>query len=151
MRVLPTVLLVALTLVGPVAADTPLSDTRAFEYANAMSYYGFDACGDGLGGRLYRQALAAKFAQCPFSPDARAALAQRERLQARKSRAAIQHVIDEQGGLPVQLEGMTRTCHAQAATPEYQALTASLQRFASGEASVDAVIPQPCDAPSLVP
>ncbi len=150
MRVLSMVLLAAFAVAGRAAADTPLSDTRAFEYANAMSYYGFDACGDGVGGRLYRQALAAKFAQCPFSPDARAALAQRERLQARKSRTAIQHLIDDRDGLPVQLEGMSRTCHAQAATPEYQALSASLQRFATGDAQVETVFPQPCDASNLV-
>ncbi len=140
----------AIALSVPAAAQTPLTDTHAFEYANALSYYGFDACGDGLGGRLYRQALAAKFAQCPFSPDARSNLAQRERLQAQKSRAAIARLIDEKGGLPVQLDGMNRTCREQAASPEYQALSANLQRFGAGQATAETVFPQDCGADSLV-
>ena len=149
-------LLAAVACGGPAAAQAPpapaappLNDTRAFDYANALSYYGFDGCGDGLNGRIYRQALAAKFAQCQFSPEARSAFTQRSRLQARKSRSAIQHVIDEQGGLPVKLEGMDRTCHEQSASADYQALGAKLQRFAAGELPAEAVFPQPCDATDL--
>jgi hypothetical protein len=133
------------------AEDGGQTDTRAFEYADALSFYGFDGCGDALGGRIYRRALADKFAHCPFAPAARARFAERARAQQVKSSAVLRQMIDEHGGLPVRLEGMTRTCREQMDSPEYQALRGQLDRYQRGEISADAIVPAPCDAASMAP
>src|SRR4051794_10728092 len=57
------------------ADDAPrpavLERTDAFDRAYAASFYEFDACGDGLAGRIYRNALVEKLKQCPFSAPAK--------------------------------------------------------------------------------
>lgn len=133
------------------AADAPQTDTSAFEYADALSFYGFDGCGDGLGGRLYRRALADKLAHCPFTPQARAHYAARAQAQQAKSGDVLRRMIEEHGGLPVKLDGMTRTCREQSDSPEYQRLRGLLDRYGRGEAPVEDVLPAPCDAASLAP
>ncbi len=132
-------------------AEEALTDTRAFEHAAATSFYGFDACGDGLDGRLYRRALMDKFRHCPFSDAARARFADRVQAQQRVSRAKLDQVIDENGGLPVQLPGMDRTCHEQLASPDHQRLHEALQKYASGDLGAEAVLASPCDAATIEP
>ena len=133
------------------AADGPQTDTSAFDYADAASFYAFDGCGDALAGRIYRRALAAKLAECPFTPDARAHFAARARAQQAKSNDMLRRLITEHGGLPMRLDGMTRTCREQQDSPEYSALRTTLERYAAGEVPVDAVVSAPCDAARVGP
>lgn len=48
-----------------------LEHTEAFDKAYAASFPEFDACGDGIAGRIYRNALTAKLRRCPFSAEAK--------------------------------------------------------------------------------
>ncbi len=136
----------SLALAVPAAAQQPLTDTAAFERADAESFWRFDACGDPLAGRMYRDALADRVRSCPFTSEAQARFVQRVRAQAKKSADMLQRLIDEHGGLPVQLDGMTRTCREQRDSAEYQALRASLEQERRGEAAPDAVFAAACDA-----
>lgn len=60
-------------------------------------------------------------------------------------------LIEDQGGLPMRLEGMTRTCREQMDSPEYQEVRGRLDKFASGKAGPDVVFAQPCDAAEITP
>ena len=147
--------LVVLVLGAPAAAlaqtPGPPDRTEAFERSAAESYYTFDACGDGLAGRLYRRALAERFAACPFAPAARARYGQRLQAQGAKARTAIQGIIENQGGLPVQLGGMSETCHAQWADEGYGRLRRRLLQYAAGDLPAAAIVAAPCDAPQITP
>ena len=112
-----------LMLAAPVlaAADepaTPVDATQAFETAYAASFYEFDACGDGLSGRSYRRALSEKVAQCSFPADVKTRFVLRAAAQRQKSAKVMAKLIEDNGGLPVRLGGMTRTCREQSETPE---------------------------------
>ena len=144
-------LLAAALSIGSARADALLTDTQAFEQADAASFYQFDACGDGLSGAAFRQALREKFAHCPFDPAARAAFARRMQLQQRKSSELLAQLIDQHSGLPVQLEGMARTCHEQRSSPEYGRVQAALVQYGKGEASAESVLPGLCDAAEITP
>ena len=61
----------------------------------------------------------------------------------------LQRLIDEQGGLPARLDGMTRTCREQQDSPEYRSLRAALEREAQGADPAAAVFPAPCEADGL--
>ncbi len=128
-----------------------LSDTKAFERAYTTSFYEFDACGDGLTGRLFRKALADRLAHCPFSAEARAKFSQRALALRTKSSAMIESMIGSNGGLPVQLEGMPVTCHEQRSSETFQRLTESLKQYAAGQRGVDTVIPAKCDDAEILP
>ncbi len=124
---------------------------QAFQTAYATSLYGFDACGDQLAGRIFRNALAEKFAACPFSAEARAHFRQWATAQRAKSSRFMSQLVEQNGGLPVKLDGMTLTCHEQRASPDYLAFRAKLESYAKGEISADALLPAPCDAPVIAP
>ena len=146
-----TLLLAAALSIGSARADALLTDIRAFEQADAASFYQFDACGDGLDGAAFRQALRDKFAHCPFDPAARAAFAQRMQLQQRKSSALLAQLVDQHSGLPVQLDGMAQTCHEQRGSPEYGRVQAALAQYSQGKASAESVLPGACDAGEITP
>jgi hypothetical protein len=129
----------------------PVDATRAFETAYAASFYQFDACGDAVSGRSYRRALSEKVAQCPFPADVKQRFVQRAAAQRMKSAQAMAKLIEDNGGLPLRLEGMTRTCREQSETPEYQAIRARLDAFAAGKTGVDGVVPEACDATAVSP
>jgi hypothetical protein len=137
------------------AGDPPkpaiLEHTDAFDRAYAASFYYFDACGDGIAGRVYRKALAEKLTQCPFSPDATKRFQIRSAAQRRKSSQVMAKLIEDNGGLPVRLEGMTRTCREQIDSPEYRQVRGELDAYAAGKAGPDAVVAQPCDAAEITP
>lgn len=146
--------LAVLLLCAPPAlaqAPGPPDRTEAFERSAGESYYTFDACGDGLAGRLYRRALAERFTACPFAPAARARHGQRMQAQRDKARAAIDGMIENQGGLPVQLGGMSETCHAHWAEEGYGRLRHRLLQYAAGEVPAAAIVAAPCDAPAITP
>ena len=147
--------LVALLLGTPVAAQAqalgPPDRTEAFERSAAESYYTFDACGDGLAGRLYRRALAERFASCAFAPAARARYGLRIQAQGDKARKAINDMIEGQGGLPVQLDGLSGTCHARWADEGYGRLRRRLLQYAAGDLPATAIVAAPCDAPAITP
>lgn len=152
MRGLSLVLLVMLTGVTTASADQEsLERTNAFDQAYAASFYQFDACGDGIAGRIYRTALTEKLKQCPFSADATKRFLSRSAAQRRKSSQIMAHMIEDNGGLPNRLQGMTRTCHEQANSAEYRAVRSRLIDFSAGRAGPDAVVPQACDAAEIAP
>ena len=113
----------------------------AFEQAYGASFFEFDACGDGLSGRLYRQALTDRLMHCPFTDAAKARFRTRAAMQRRKSGEIIRELIEQTGGMPVRLEGMTRTCREQMDSPEYQAVRARLDAYSAGAAGRDDVVP----------
>ena len=146
----------ALSLGGAaVAQSSPggpaLSHPDAFERAFATSSYTFDACGDPLAGRLFRRALAERFAHCPFTAEAQSRFQQRTRIQQEKSRRMIAEMVEARGGLPMHLDGMAMTCHEQQADADYRKLRERLDRYAWGDLPAEAVITAPCDAPEITP
>jgi hypothetical protein len=133
------------------ANPVQLEATAAFEQAYAASFYTFDACGDGVAGQLYRKALIARFAQCPFTAASRDRFRQRTALQRRRSSTLIRQGIEQNGGLPPRLEGMSLTCHEQRTSAEYRSFRDRLERFAAGTAAAETVIPEPCGADTISP
>ena len=155
-------LLLAMLLAGPAPAQAPpgsapaggapgLQDIEAFERGFAVSLYQFDACGDALAGRLFRRALAERFAACPFTPVAREEFARRSRAEQAKARRLMNAMIEAQGGLPRQLAGMTETCHAQQASEPYRRLRAALEAYGAGALPAEAILPAACDAVDVLP
>ncbi len=142
------VALLALTIPAQAA---PPDHTDAFERAYATSFYAFDACGDGVAGRIYRQALSARLGQCPFSDAAKARFRERATMQRRKASGAINAMIEENGGLPNRLDGMTQTCHEQRSSDTYRAVRSRLDDYAAGKAPVAAIVPEPCEAEIISP
>ncbi len=145
-----------LSLSGPVFAQSSpeassLDRPDAFERAFAVSSYSLDACGDSLGGRTFRRALVEKFAHCPFSPAAQSRFRQRTRAQLAKTRDMMDGMIEEHGGLPVQLDGMPMTCHEQQASDGYKRFRSLLEQYEQGSLPAEAVIAAPCDAPDIAP
>jgi len=150
-RLLATLGLLAGLFGGAPRAEAPLADPAAFERGFAVSLFQFDACGDALAGRMFRRALAERFAQCPFSPEARSHYQRQTRAEFLRVRERLQRLIEDQGGLPRQLEGMATTCHAQQASAPYRAFRARLERYAEGALPVEAVLPAACDAAEILP
>jgi hypothetical protein len=130
---------------------TPLQRTDAFRSAYAASFYEFDACGDGFAGRIYRNALTQKLDRCPFTAEAKQRFRAWAPAQRRKASEAITNLIEKTGGLPVRLDGMTQTCHAQMASAEYRTVRRRLEDFYVGKIGADAVVAQPCDAAEIAP
>jgi hypothetical protein len=145
------VMQVAVARADEASMPAALQRTDAFEKAYAASFYQFDACGDDIAGRTYRSALVARLKQCPFSAAAKARFLARAAAQRRKSSEQMNKLIETNGGLPVRLAGMTRTCHEQMDSPEYRALRSRLDAFSAGKLKADAVVGQPCDAADIEP
>ena len=141
---------VVLALVSPSAA-APSDPTSAFEKAFATSLYIFDACGDQLTGRMFRKVLADKLAQCKLPPEATARYRQRTALLQRKSRDAMDKLIEDHGGLPNTLEGMTSTCHGTQSGEDYRKLRERLEAYSQGQGSLESIIPASCDADEMTP
>jgi len=142
----------ALLLTGTAMAQTPaLNDPAAFERGFAASLYQFDACGDALAGRMFRRALAERFAQCPFSAGARGHYQRETRAEFQRVRERMQRLIEDNGGLPRELVGMSTTCHAQQSSDGYRAYRALLERYQAGVVTAEAVIPAACDAAEVTP
>ena len=150
MRMLSICLLVACLAPVVVQGEEPAS-THAFRQAYAASFYEFDACGDGVAGRIYRSALSNKLRQCPFSADAKKAFQTWAAAQRQKSGEAMTKLIEDHGGLPIRLEGMTRTCREQIDSPEYRSVRMHLDAYGAGRSDLDTVVPQPCEATEITP
>ncbi len=128
-----------------------LERTDAFEKAYGASFYEFDACGDGIAGRIYRSALADKLKHCPFSESAKQRFQLKATAQRGKSSEAIAKLIEDHGGLPMRLEGMTRSCREQFDSPEYRQVRSRLDDFSARKLGSDAVVTQPCDTAEINP
>ncbi len=149
-RMLPVFLLLGAASAG--AEQVAAGDrTEAFENAYAAAFYEFDACGDGIAGRTYRSALVDRLKQCPFPDAAKQHFQTRAALQRRKSSQAMAKLIEDNGGLPARLPGMTRSCREQMDSPEYRAVRSRLDAFAAGKAGAESVVPQGCDAAEISP
>ncbi len=148
--------LLALSLHNPAVAQSPpggpaLDRPQVFERAFATSSYMFDACGDPLAGRMFRRALTERFAQCPFTPEARLRFQQNSRGQLAKSRQMVENMVESRGGLPMQLDGMSMTCHEQQASDAYRQFRERLDQYSHGDLTAEAVIAAPCDAADIAP
>ena len=152
-RALGALILAGLLIGGTARAadDRPLDDPTAFERSFAASLYQFDACGDGVAGRMYRRALAERFAACPFTPEARSRFQRRTRAEQAKVRRRMDALIEANGGLPQQLDGMAETCHAVQASDDYRRFRARLDQYVLGAIPADAVLPAACDAAEITP
>jgi hypothetical protein len=123
-----------------------------FENAYVVSFYGFDACGDQLAGRIFRKALTERVMNCPFSDEAKAKFQKWSVLQRRKASQEIAKLVEANGGgLPVKLDGMSNTCHEQRTSPEYTALHDKIDRYDEGLLPANGLIPEGCDATSISP
>lgn len=60
-------------------------------------------------------------------------------------------MIEQRGGLPVQLKGMNSTCHAQEADEGYRRLRSQLLAYSAGSLPAMAVLPSACDADAISP
>lgn len=132
-------------------AAEALDDTAAFERGFAVSLYQFDACGDPVAGRMFRQALAERFARCPYTAAARDRFARRSRAEETKVRRTLAELVEREGGLPRQLAGMAETCHAQQASEAYRTFRDRLEAYARGEVPAAAILPAACDAGDILP
>jgi hypothetical protein len=128
-----------------------LEHTDALDTAYAASFYEFDACGDELAGRIYRRAVAEKLKQCPFSADAKRRFQACSAAHRQKSTEAMERLIEDHGGLPVRLDGMTRTCREQRDSVQYRQVRGLLDDYVAGKAGPDAVVAEPCDATKITP
>jgi hypothetical protein len=141
-----------LLLAGTASAQAPaLENPAAFERGFAVSLFQFDACGDALAGRMFRRALAERFAQCPFSKEARSHYQQQTRAEFQRVRERMQRLIEDNGGMPRELAGMSTTCHEQQASEAYRNFRALLERYQAGGAPAESVIPAACDAADVMP
>lgn len=128
-----------------------LDDTAAFERGFAVSLYQFDACGDPLAGRMFRQALTERFARCPYTAAARDRFARRSRAEEAKVRRNLAELVEREGGLPRQLTGMAETCHAQQMSQAYRMFRSRLEAYTRGEVPAEAILPAACDAGDILP
>ncbi len=133
------------------AAQASDEHIEAFDRSYATSFYTFDACGDAVSGRIYRQALVERFNNCPFTAPAKQRFRQRTAAQRHRSGEVIESMIEAYGGLPIRLEGMAMTCREQQSTRDYLALHARLEQYAQGAIKADAIVPAPCDADVVTP
>jgi hypothetical protein len=120
----------AQTGVGRPAPQTPvLENTQAFEGAYALSFGLLDACGDKRAGDIFRRALVAKVAECPFSDRAKSAFTDK-----------VRKIED-------QVRGVTFACEHSASrnTPAYQEALRKLDDYDAGRTGVDEIIPDRCD------
>ena len=141
----------ALLLAGGAASAEPLEDSRAFDRAVATSFYTFDACGDAKYGVIFRDALDARFAQCPFSDKARETHRRRSFLQGKKSHELMSKLIEDTGGVPNRLPGMEETCHQRQSEADYVAVKSKLERYSEGGLKPEDVLPGACDADVIAP
>ncbi len=128
-------------------ASEKLERIEGFQRSYAASFFIFDACADGLAGRMFRTALAERFAQCPFSDAARAHWRAWSTAQRRVSTDRIKTMVEDHGGLLVKVEGMTQTCHERNTSADYIAYRAKLQQAAQHILPPSDVVAEPCDAP----
>lgn len=153
-RIAASALVLPLLLAGTALAQpatAALDDTAAFERGHAVSLYQFDACGDPLAGRMFRQALAERFARCPYTAAARDRFARRSRAEEAKVRRTLAALVEREGGLPRQLTGMAETCHAQQASEAYRAFRGRLEAYDRGEVPAETILPAACDAGDILP
>ena len=100
---------------------------------------------------MFRKALAAKMALCPISEEAMTRYQQRTAFLLKKEQDRIKKIVEERGGLPDKIEGMTVTCHEQQSSPAYVQLHEKLDAFVEGKMEPNAIIPGDCDAGSFTP
>jgi len=111
----------------------------------------FDACGDQLSGEMFRRVLAAKMAQCPIPEDALKRYQQRTTVLLKMEKDRIKKIVEERGGLPDRIEGMTVTCHEHQTSPAYVGMLDKLNAYVEGRMAPDAIIPGGCDATAFTP
>jgi hypothetical protein len=136
-------------------AQLPPSTARAdstdtFQVAFGMSYYGFDWCGDRPLGELYRRALLEKFAQCPFTDEAKRRFSSWTANISARDKEAEKKFIAEHGKLPDRLDGMKQTCQEHRQSADYLKVRERLDRYARAEINVGDVIFS-CDTPAVIP
>ena len=71
--------------------------------------------------------------------------------ESREAKQLLAKLIEDNGGLPVRLDGMTRSCREQRDSPEYREVRSRLDAYSAGKLGVDAVVAQPCDAAEIAP
>ena len=126
------------------SAAEKLDQIDGFQRAYAASFFIFDACADGLAGRTFRAALNERFAQCPFSDAARARYGAWSAAQRSRSSDRIAQMIEDNGGLPIKVEGMSQTCHERNGSAEYIDFRAGLMKYAARQAAAGDVVSEPC-------
>jgi hypothetical protein len=100
---------------------------------------------------MFRKALAAKMALCPIPEEAMKRYQQRTAFLLKKEQDRIKKIVEERGGLPDKIEGMTVTCHEQQSSPAYVQLHEKLDAFVEGKTEPNAIIPGGCDSASFTP
>jgi hypothetical protein len=129
----------------------PLTDTGTFRAAFSASFDGFDICGDGASGRLYRKALTEKVEHCPFTADAKSAFLQWSADTEKRAAADAQRYIAEHDKLPERLDRKKLNCRTERETSAYQKTVELLAQYAKGEIGFDAVVPDACDLKTPLP
>jgi len=76
---------------------------------------------------------------------------QQTRAEFQRVRERMKQLVEENGGLPRELVGMSTTCHAQQVSEGYRDFRALLERYQAGGTTAEAVIPAACDAADITP
>ncbi len=100
---------------------------------------------------IFRRALAERMAQCSISETALQRFRQRTTVLLKNAHDRINTLIEERGGLPDRIDGMTVTCHEHQTSPSYVRLRDKLNAYSEGLANFDAIIPGECDAAAFTP
>ena len=100
---------------------------------------------------MFRRALAAKMAQCPIPEDALERYRRRAALLLKRERDRIKRIVEERGGLPDRIEGMSVTCREHQDSPAYVEMRDKLDAYVEGRMAPEAIIPGGCDAPAFTP
>ena len=121
----------------------PFDRTPGFDFAYAISFWA-DDCGEFLLGELWRHALVAKLASCPFTEAARQRFRELAATNEAKARAAIGRYWEEHKGPMEYVPDSNRSCADVGTKPEVAEMRRRLARFAAGEISVGEALPESC-------
>jgi hypothetical protein len=131
-------------------AGRPLERADAFQVAYGLSFR-LDGCGDSVLGSLFRKAILEKFDRCPFSDEARRRFHSWADSESIRMNGLLTDYVTQHGNLPDRLDGMNQSCRESRVSADYLGLRDRLDRYARGEISADAIIPDRCDVAAGAP
>jgi hypothetical protein len=137
-----SLLFLALSAAGP-EPGAPFDRTPGFDVAYLLSFR-LDYCGHFLPGELYRYALTAKLASCPFTEAARRRFRETAAASEAQARATIGRYSAEHKAPMEYLPDTKQSCAEMLVKPGVTMPLRRLARFAAGEISVDEAWPESC-------
>lgn len=133
----------------PATPNTGPEHTEAFQMAYGLMSLGLDGCGETNLAALFRRALEAKVAACPFSDRAKAEFTALTKQFLALEAAQFKSIIEKNGKLPGKLWGTNETCEHWRMSPKFAETRKKLEAYAQHKIGVDEVIPEPCFVPAV--